>query len=222
VIDNVILLGIWGVIVGLDMTSVGQTMISRPLVAATVAGVIAGDPASGLVVGVVLEFFALDVLPVGAARYPDYGLGAVAAVATAAGTPSVLGTGLGVGVGLVIAYLGGVGTHLVRVLNGNDVVRNSGLLDSGNRAAVNAVHMRGLLRDGVRAAFVTALGLLLAILLRNTVPITLQGAVFLRIVVVGAAVSALVSGAVRFSGRRVVMQWFVLGLVIGSLGVVAL
>ena len=46
-----------------------------------------GDVEAGLRVGVLLELFALDVLPVGAVRYPDYGPATVAAVALAAGAP---------------------------------------------------------------------------------------------------------------------------------------
>jgi mannose/fructose/N-acetylgalactosamine-specific phosphotransferase system component IIC len=218
-IDNMLLLGLWGVLVGLDMASVAQTMISRPLVAGFVAGLIVGDPAGGLMMGVVLEFFALEVLPVGAARYPDYGLGAVVAVATTAGAPSVLGTGLGVGVGLLVAYVGGVGAHLVKVLNGADVVRHAALLDSGSVGAVYGVQFRGLFRETTRAALVMVLGLATAAVLRQMMPITLQGALYLRIVVVGAAIAAMVSGTVRLTGRRVTMQWFVLGLAGGIVGV---
>ena len=218
-IDNVLLLGLWGVFVGLDMASVAQTMVSRPLVAGSVAGLIVGDPAGGLMMGVILEFFALEVLPVGAARYPDYGLGAVVAVATAAGSPSVLGTGLGVGVGLMVSYVGGVGAHLVKVLNGADVVRHAALLDSGSVGTVYGVQFRGLFRETTRAALVMVLGLATAALLRQVMPITLQGALYLRIVVVGAAIAAMVSGTVRLTGRRVTMRWFVLGLVGGVVGV---
>jgi len=218
-IDNALLLGLWGVLVGLDMASLAQTMVSRPLVAGFVAGLIVGDPGGGLLMGVLLEFFALEVLPVGAARYPDYGLGAVVAVAAAAGAPSVLGTGLGVGVGLIAAYLGGVGAHLVRMLNGADVVRHADLLDSGSVRAVYGVQLRGLLRDAARAALVMALGLGAASVLRHAMPITLQGALYLRIVVVGAAIAAVVSGTVRLTGRRVTMRWFVLGLAGGVMGV---
>jgi mannose/fructose/N-acetylgalactosamine-specific phosphotransferase system component IIC len=218
-IDNVLLLGLWGVFVGLDMASVAQTMVSRPLVAGFVAGLIVGDPASGLLMGVVLEFFALEVLPVGAARYPDYGLGTVVAVATAAGSPSVLGTGLGVGVGLTVAYVGGVGAHLVKVLNGADVARHAAALDSGSVGVVYGVLFRGLFRDATRAASIMVLGLVASAFLRQVVPITLQGALYLRIVVVGAAIAAMVSGTVRLTGRRVTMHWFVLGLAGGTLGV---
>ena len=221
-IDNVLLLGIWGVLVGIDMTSVGQTMLSRPLVAGTVAGVIVGDPAGGVMMGVLLEFFALDVLPVGAARYPDCGLGAVAAVAVVAGSPSVLGTGIAGALGLAIAYVGGVAAHLARILNGADVVRNAAALESGDARVVYALHFRGLFRDVVRSILVVALGLGAAQAMRLTLPITLQGAVYLRIVVVGAAIAAVVSGTVRLTGRRVAMRWFVLGLFGGTAGVVLL
>jgi hypothetical protein len=55
--------------------------------------------------------------------------------------------------------------------------------------------------------------------MRLGMPITLQGAVYLRIVVVGAAIAAAVSGTVRLTGRRVTMQWFILGLFGGIVGV---
>ena len=220
--DNVLLLSLWGVLVGIDMTSVAQTMLSRPLVAGTVAGLIVGDPAGGLMMGVLLEFFALEVLPVGASRYPDYGLGAVVAVAVVAGSPSVLGTGLGGGLGLAVAYAGGVAAHLARMMNGADVVRHAKQLDSGDRRTIYAIQMRGLLRDVVRSFVVIAVGLGVAYVARQAMPITLQGAVYLRIVIVGAAIAAVVSGTVRLTGRRVANQWFVIGLIGGIVGVVLL
>ena len=218
-IDNVLLLGLWGVLVGLDMTSVAQTMLSRPLVAGTVAGAIVGDPAGGLVMGVLLEFFALEVLPVGASRYPDYGLGAVVSVAVVAGSPGVLSTGLGGGLGLAVAYVAGVGVHLARLQNGTDVMRNAERLNAGDKRAIYGVHLRGLMRDFGRSVVIIAVGLTAAHLLRSYVPITLQGAVYLRVVIVGAAISAVVSGTVRLTGRKVANQWFVIGLVGGIAGV---
>lgn len=149
-IETLAWLLLWGTVVGLDLVSVGQVMIARPLVAGTVAGAIAGDPVGGATVGAVLELFALDVLPVGAARYPDYGLGAVAAAATAAGAPGALGTGVGVCVGLAVAYLGEVGIRAVRGLNTADVRYRREALDAGDSAAVRGTQLRGLMRDTVR------------------------------------------------------------------------
>jgi len=103
----IVLLLVWGTVVALDLVSVPQAMLSRPLVAGTVAGWLAGDVEAGLRVGVVLELFALDVLPIGAVRYPDYGPATVAAVALAAGAPWELGLGLSVGMALLLAVLGG-------------------------------------------------------------------------------------------------------------------
>ena len=213
---------LWGVLVGLDLACVAQTMISRPLVAGTIAGLIVGDPNAGIVMGVILELFALEVMPVGAVRYPDYGLGAVAAVVAAHGAPGILGTGVGVGVGLVVAYSGGIGVHWVRVLNGADLSRNETLLDAGDYRTIRAVHLRGLGRDILRATAVVVFGLLLALAVRSVVPITLQGAHFLRIALIGAAISAVIAGTVRLTGRRIALRWLVIGLCCGIAGVFAL
>jgi mannose/fructose/N-acetylgalactosamine-specific phosphotransferase system component IIC len=68
-----------GVLVTLDGTSAGQFMISRPLVACTLAGAAAGSAPLGVAIGVVLEALHLAVLPVGASRYPEAPAAAVAA-----------------------------------------------------------------------------------------------------------------------------------------------
>ena len=62
--SGALLLVIWGTLVGLDLVSVPQAMIARPVVAGAVAGWLAGDVEAGLRVGVLFELFALDVLPV--------------------------------------------------------------------------------------------------------------------------------------------------------------
>ena len=76
---NWLLLGIAGGFIGLDATSFPQAMISRPLVAATIAGWLMGDAAAGAVLGVILEVLTFVVLPVGASRYPESGTAAAAA-----------------------------------------------------------------------------------------------------------------------------------------------
>ena len=78
------LLGGW---VAADGTSFGQFMVSRPIVAATLAGLVVGDPVAGGAIGVLLEAFHLTVLPVGASRYPEGGPAAVAAGAVFAVGP---------------------------------------------------------------------------------------------------------------------------------------
>ena len=70
-------LALLGAMLGLDVVSFPQAMLSRPIVAATVAGAIVGDAAAGLLVGVALELIALETLPVGASRYPEWGSASV-------------------------------------------------------------------------------------------------------------------------------------------------
>ncbi len=70
-----------GGVVGLDATSFPQAMISRPLVAGTLAGALVGRPILGMVIGFIMEAFTLVILPIGAARYPESGTATVAAVA---------------------------------------------------------------------------------------------------------------------------------------------
>ena len=212
---ELVMLLAWGTVVGLDLVSVGQTMIARPLVSGTVAGLVLGDPAAGATVGVILELFALDVMPVGAVRYPDYGVGTVAAAATAAHAPGVLGTGLAVCVGLAVAYVGEVGIRLVRNWNTNDVRRYREKLDGGDMKTITKIHLRGLSRDALRSFAVTAIGLLAALGVYRWSPVTLEGTVLVTVVVTGAALGAAAGGIVHAVGRGPGLRWFVGGLMLG-------
>lgn len=209
----------WGVVVGLDLVSVAQTMVSRPLVAGIVAGSIAGDLSAGAAVGVVLELFAVDTLPVGASRYPEYGLGAVAAVATAAGAPIVFGLGPGIAVGLVVAMIGDQGFYITRMRNSADVRAHRDALNAGDVHAISGVHLRGLARDAVRAFLVTGIGLALALSVREFTRIPVGVTLYMAIAVIGAALAAAFSGALRLTGRSARLRWFTFGLIGGAVGV---
>jgi mannose/fructose/N-acetylgalactosamine-specific phosphotransferase system component IIC len=211
---------LWGTVVGLDLVSVGQTMVSRPIVAGTVSGLILGDPVAGATVGVILELFALDVMPVGTVRYPDYGVGTVAAAATAAHAPGALGTGVAVCVGLAAAYLGEHSIRLVRHWNTNDVRRLKEKLDQGDRRTIVHVHLRGLSRDALRSFAVTVIGLMLALGVYRWAPVTLPGTVLVTVVVMGAALGAGAGGIAHAVGRGPGLRWFAAGLAIGLFWVV--
>jgi len=73
----VLALALLGGLVGLDVVSFPQAMISRPIVAATLGGALLGRPVDGMLMGVVLELLALETLPVGAAWYPEWASAAV-------------------------------------------------------------------------------------------------------------------------------------------------
>jgi len=199
---------------------VAQTMIARPLVSGTVAGLILGDPVAGATVGAILELFALDVMPVGAVRYPDYGIGTVAAAATAAHAPGIIGTGLAICVGLVVAYVGEQSIRLVRNWNTNDVRGSRKELDAGNARAVVRIHLRGLSRDALRSFAVTAIGLLIAVGVYLWSPVNLEGTVLVTVVVTGAALGAAAGGIIHAVGRGSGLRWFGAGLALGLFWVV--
>ena len=78
----------------LDATSLGQFMISRPLVGGAITGWLLGDPVLGLEVGAVLELFHIAGLPAGGSRVPEAGPASVAAVAVAASSGGATAPGV--------------------------------------------------------------------------------------------------------------------------------
>ena len=126
-----------GAVLGLDVVSFPQAMLSRPIVAATLAGALLGAPVQGLVMGAVLELFALETLPVGASRYPEWGSASVVAGAIFAAEPPDRGGALAVAtvVGLLTAAVGTYSMVVVRRLNGCVNTRCSSDSSSSPRAS---------------------------------------------------------------------------------------
>jgi len=213
-VEVLIALLVWGTLVGVDLVSLPQMMIARPIVAGTVAGAIIGDIPTGLRLGVVFELMQYDILPVGAVRYPEYGPATVAAVATAHSSAGVLGLGLGALVGFVTGLAGGLTINLLRRVNSRVVHNAAAALESGNPRALLRVHAGGLLRDAVRAALVTAFGLLLAWLARPLLAgaLSVRGALLLAVATVAAAIAAGAGGTLRLVGKGRNLVWFAAGL----------
>ena len=205
---------VWGTLVGVDLVSLPQMMIARPLVAGTVAGAILGDIPTGLKLGVVFELLQYDILPVGAVRYPEYGPATVAAVATAHASAGVLGLGLGALVGLVTGLLGGVTINLLRRVNSRIIHAAAAQLETGDPSVLVRVHVGGILRDALRAALVTVVGLTLAWLARPLLgsALTVRGAMLLAVAAVAAALAAGAAGTLRLVGRGPNLAWFAAGL----------
>lgn len=216
-LESLLLLLGWGTLVGLDLVSVPQMMIARPLVAGTVAGAIVGDLETGLRVGVVFELFQFDILPVGAVRYPEYGPATVAAVG-AAQAAGALGLGVGAVVGLLTAGLGGVSIHALRRANARAVHAAVGSLEAGDPRALVRVHVTSILRDALRAALVTAVGLGLAAAARSVLgaSLSLRGVTLLAAAAGGAALAVGAAGTLRLLGRGANLGWFAAGLAGGT------
>ena len=206
----------WGTLVGLDLVSVPQMMIARPVVAGGIAGWILGDVEAGLRVGVVLELFALDVLPVGAVRYPDYGPAAVAAAAAAAGQPWEIGLGLSVALGMLVAGLGGWSLLFLRRRTTQDVQRHAAALAAGVAASIRVLHYAGIARDLGRSASLTAIGLALAWGLAQLPALPEECLRLAGRVAVAGALAAVAGGALRAAGRGRRLRWLGAGLAIGT------
>ena len=219
ILELQLLLLAWGTLVGLDLVSVPQMMIARPLVAGAIAGAVLGDIKTGLELGVLFELFQYDILPVGAVRYPEYGPATVAAVSAAHAAAGTLGLGLGAFVGLITGMVGGLSLDVVRRLNSQAVHRAGAALEAGDPRVLERLHAASILRDAVRAAVVTAIGLGLAQLARDylTGGLPLRGVALLSVATVGAALAAGTAGTLRLVGRGPGLRWFAAGVVGGTL-----
>jgi PTS system mannose-specific IIC component len=146
-----------GAVLGLDVVSFPQAQVSRPLVAATLAGALMGQAMSGLLVGATLELIALETLPVGASRYPEWGSAAVVGGALFArvGGQGPGAMSLAVLATLATAWVGGWTMVLLRRLNGIVARRARPALAGGSRRAIAGVQLFGLGADFVRGGVLT-------------------------------------------------------------------
>ncbi len=157
------LLILLGALLTLDGVAVGQFMVSRPLVGATLAAAVLGDPATGLLVGAILEGFLLVSVPSGGGRFPEPGHAAVIAAAGAVWVPGPGGLALGVTSGLLFGWIGAVTQGVQRQLNTHWVPDPA--RERVTEEAVVRGHLFSIALDGARGATLTALGLAMVALL---------------------------------------------------------
>jgi mannose/fructose/N-acetylgalactosamine-specific phosphotransferase system component IIC len=207
-----------GGLLALDATSVGQFMLSRPLVAGVLSGWLLGDPAAGVTIGAVLELYLLVSFPTGGSRFPEGATATVVATASAVGSSGPGAIPLAVAIGLVWGQLGGASITLLRHANSKLVPE---LGDSVRKTRhVVATHLAAILLDFVRGAIVTLSGVLVGrLVLRADVgPWAISAPASLGLLLIGGAVSAgiLLRDLGGFRKRKVL---FVAGVVLGLLGV---
>jgi PTS system mannose-specific IIC component len=216
-------------VVGLDVVSFPQAMLSRPIVAATLGGALAGSPASGLVCGVALECLALESLPVGASRYPEWGsasvvAGALATVGATSGAllPAVGAFAVAVLVGIVAAWIGGWSMVQHRQLIARVAWPRLGQLAAGSRNTVTGLQLFGMTADLARGSLLGGVLYLVGHPLTATVqarwamPEGLSRAIVVTIVAAVAA-AAVWKDFHAISGTR---RLFVISLAVGTLVVV--
>lgn len=154
-IGDVLVLGMLGAILGLDVVSFPQAQISRPIVSATLGGAFMGNAGVGMLCGVLLELFAHETLPFGASRYPEWGssspiAGAAAAAGAAVGSVpmSLL---FAVPFGLLVASGGGWTMVKLRQLNARLARRRLDALARGSARTVAGLQVAGATADLARA-----------------------------------------------------------------------
>lgn len=208
-----------GAALGLDVVSFPQAMISRPIVASTLAGALLGEPVRGLVMGVALEFFALESMPFGASRYPEWGSAAVVGGAlfalTPDGTPAAMT--LSALAALVAAQVGGLSMVALRRWNARMARSRQAELAAGSGGAVLTLQLVGMGADFLRGGALTMLALAAfspiraAILGTFTFPNTLS-----RAVVVSVASAVGLAAVWKVTATAQGARWWLLGgLVLG-------
>ncbi len=156
-------LALLGALLGLDVVSFPQAMLSRPIVAATLAGAFIGNPAAGLTIGVVLEMIALDTLPFGASRYPEWGSAGVVGGALFAAQPSGMPGALPACLlaTLLTASISGWSMVVLRRIIALRLERTRDRIEEGSRDALLSLHLSGMTMDLLRAGLVTTIAMLI-------------------------------------------------------------
>ena len=213
-----------GALLGLDVVSFPQAMVSRPIVAATLAGTFIGHPPAGLLIGVVLELIALDTLPFGASRYPEWGSAGVVGGALFAAQPPGMPGALPASLlaALLTASISGWSMVVLRRIIANRLEHTRDSIEAGSRNALIGLHLSGMSMDLLRGAIVTTLGMMVfSNLVRAIVAIWGSESAPSRAVVV--VVAAIVAGGalwkVFHSVRHVL--WFFLGGLVASMALLA-
>jgi len=215
-------------LLGLDVVSFPQAMLSRPIVGATLAGGFLGAPVAGLVCGAALECLALEALPVGASRYPEWGSASVVAGAIAAS--GVSGTALpnaamftvAIAVGIAVAWVGGISMVKHRQLIAAFARRRLGQLAEGSRDTVVGLQVFGMTVDLLRGAAIGLLAYLPAVLLATWIHAQWSVSEPVTRAYVVSSVAAVAAAAVwkdfhAISGTR---RLFLASLAVGTLLVV--
>lgn len=160
-----------GAVVGFDTVSFPQAMLSRPIVAASLGGALAGDAMLGVLCGAILECFALETLPVGASRYPEWGSASVVGGAVVADGPSDSGAPLVIAILVALggAWLGGWSMVQLRTLNAKRARHHHDAVARGDWSVIRWLQVSGLASDLLRASALTAALLALALPLRDLV-----------------------------------------------------
>jgi len=189
-------------------------MISRPLVASTLAGALIGQSASGLLLGAALELIALETLPFGASRYPEWGSASVVGGAIFASHPSHPAGAMTLATlsALATTWIGGWTMVKLRERNAVWAGHRRDALEAGARGSVVSLQLMGMTADFLRGAGLTALAYaLLAPLAAACIGLWSVDARISRCLVVGLAASVAGGAAWKLFHSTAGARWFFVG-----------
>jgi mannose/fructose/N-acetylgalactosamine-specific phosphotransferase system component IIC len=208
-----------GALLGLDTVSFPQAMLSRPIVAATLGGALLGAPLDGVLMGAALELIALETLPFGASRYPEWGSASVVGGALFASSPAHPPGGMAISLiaALATAWVGGWTMVKLRQRNAKWAARSRAALDAGARGAVVGLQLKGMTADLVRGAVLTLIALVtFAPLAEATLGVWTVDARVSRAIAVGIATSVAAGAAWKLFHGSIPARWlFVAGAGVG-------
>ena len=167
-IANVMIVSFVGGILCLDRIFV-QALISRPIVAAPVIGLLLGDPYTGLISGAFIELFWIDRLPIGACILPNDTIAAVLIAAGAVESGRILGhlpQGLiALAVLIFIPFAVLVQKMDLWIVRGNEKLARSALNDAarGDLRSISRNHVRAAMKAWILPTGVILLGLPLGV-----------------------------------------------------------
>ncbi len=229
------LLALLGAALAMDENSLAQTWFSQPLPACSLAGLLAGDPVTGMYLGFMVQLVVIGNLPVGASFELDSvsaALGVTAGAVSSGWRLDTLASSLGTtgDMGLAAARLGWLivlvvlaslaGGRLVKMERG---LRLGWMLDGyrsvrdGDLRRLEALHKRSLLVTGLRGAVLTMVWTLVVLAIWDLGPGYLPATVSQALGLVPLMVPALAVGTLmdRFGLRQ---AWpLVVGLAAGVL-----
>jgi PTS system mannose-specific IIC component len=179
----------------------------------------AGSAMDGLIIGAALELIALETLPFGASRYPEWGSASVIGGALFAATPTqpAGSSALAIIAALATAWIGGWTMVKLRQLNARWAAHSQQALDAGARGAVIGLQLRCLTADLLRGFLLTvAAAAVFAPLTEASLALWTIDARISRAVAVGVATAVAAGAAWKLFHGSIPARWlFAAGLTVG-------
>jgi PTS system mannose-specific IIC component len=116
-----------------------------------------------LLIGVVLEMIALDTLPFGASRYPEWGSAGVVGGALFAAQPTAMPGALPASLlaALLTASISGWSMVVLRRIIASRLEQARDRIEEGSRDALMGLHLSGMTMDLLRGGLVTFVGMMI-------------------------------------------------------------